>query len=229
MQSFKKLLKGITGGIITIFVLAIILLVLVIICGVRTSFAYLVGMFLFYLIIMAFACTALIIYGVIVFSTYKRERNKLMSVPGFSPERFERETARFPQISDVLLCSDAICYSTGGFMVKTIPIKDIVWAFQEEKQGTMSITIYTVDKERFSVPVFIKKKYGTRDMASRCILRLIARKNKGALIGYNDSFEAMCKNSFDQLLMQTRGGEIIDSGMLEQEYIKNNYYEKDFQ
>lgn len=229
MHSFRKLLKGITSGIITVFVLSIILLFIALFCGVRTSFEYLVGVILFYLLIMALACVVLLIYGLIVFCTYKREQNRLMSIPGFSAERFERETARAPQISNVLLCSDAICYTTGGFMIRTIPIRDIVWAFQEEQQNSLSITVYTVEKERFSIPITIKKKYGTRDMASRYILRLIARKNKGALIGYNDSYEAMCKNNFDRLLMNTRGREIIDSRILEQEYIQNNYYEKDLQ
>lgn len=229
MHSFKKLLKGINGYIITIFVLALVLFFLVLAGGIRTSFDNLIGMLVFYVLFMAFACVVMLIYGILLYCTYDREKDRLMAIPGFSAERFERETAKSPQISDILLCSDAICYRNGGYFVKTIPIKDIVWAYQEERQGSLIMNIYTRDKSRFSFPVTIKKKYGTRDMACRYILRLIARKNKGALIGYDSSYEAMYKNNFDQLLMKTYGGEIADSRLLEQEYIQNNYYEKDLQ
>lgn len=229
MRSFKKLLKGITGNIISVFVLAIIVFILVLMAGVKTSFDSLIGLLLFYMIFMVLACVAMLIYGILIYCTYDREKDRLMAITGFSAERFERETAKSPPITGVLLCSDAICYRSSGYFVKTIPIADIVWAYQDEKQGLTFISIYTKDKSKYSIPVSIKKKYGTSDMACRYILRLIARKNKCALIGYNDSYEAVCKNNFDQLLMKTRGGEIIDSGILEQEYIQNNYYEKDLQ
>lgn len=229
MKSFKRLLKGITGNIITAFVLAIIILILVLAGGARTSFDSLVGMLLFYAIFMALACIAMLIYGILIYCTYDRERDRLMAIEGFSAERFEREAARSPRIKDVLLCCDAICYRNSGYFVKTIPIADIVWVYQEEKQSLSLINIYTKDKSKYSIPISMKKKYGTSDMACRYILRLIARKNKGALIGYNAGYEAMYKNNFNQLLMNTLGRDIIDSRILEQEYIQNNYYEKDLQ
>lgn len=81
--------------------------------------------------------------------------------------------------------------------MKVIPIKDIVWVYQEEGNGAASgVKICTVEGERFTVPVMTKGKQTAP--ASRYLLRLIARKNKGVFIGYK------------------------------QEYVQNNYYEKDF-
>ncbi len=91
------------------------------------------------------------------------------------------------------------------------------------------VQIYTKDREKHTIPVTIRKKFGTPDAACRYILRLIARKNKGALIGYEESYEAMCKNAFNQLLMRAQQGEIVDSRLLEQEYIQNDYYIRDLQ
>lgn len=228
MKSFRKLLKGITGSVITIFVLAVFLFILIIFCGIRESLEYLIGLFLFYLLFMGLVFAALLIYGIVVFCTYEKAKDKLRAIPGFSEERFERETARAPKINNILLCSDAICYCSPGYLVKTIPIQDIVWAYQEQVQNGMYMQIYTKDKEKISMPITIKKKFGTWDMACGYILRLIARKNKGVLIGYEDTYEDLYKRDFDRILRMTRESEIVDSRILEQEYVQNNYYEKDF-
>lgn len=127
----------------------------------------------------------------------------------------------------MLLCSDAVCYYGSGKLVKVIPIKDIVWVYQEEGNGAASgVKICTREGERFTVPVMTKGKQAAP--ASRYLLRLIARKNKGALIGYKQEYEDMFDKDLPRLLMRVSEGEIVDSRLLEQEYVQNNYDERDF-
>lgn len=229
MNSFRTLLKGQAGGIISVAVFAFIFLLLVVGVGTSNSPEYLLVLLLIYIFFIVLALVTFLIYAIIEYNTYKKAKEKLKAIPGFLESRFERETEKAPKIKRVLLSSDAICFTGSGYMVRTIPIGDIVWAYQEQQQGSMFVQIYTRDKERYQVPVIIKKKFGTGDMACRYILRLIARKNKGALIGYEEEYEKMYKNNFSELLMKTRGGEVVDSALLEQEYVQNNYYVKDFQ
>ena len=91
-----------------------------------------------------------------------------------------------------------------------------------------SAHIWTKDKREYYVEIVIKKKFGARDAACRYLMRLIARKNKGTLIGYEEEYDQMVKNNFEQILARTQGKEIVSSAALEQEYIQNNYYTKDF-
>ena len=229
MKGFGKLLKGMIWEAVTLFILALILLALLIGVGFHQSLEVVVGLTLMFLLFLAVAFVILLVYGIVLLVVYGKAKDKLYAIPGFSEDRFLREIDRAPRINRILLCSDAICYTGTGYMVKTIPIRDIVWAYQEQVQAVQRIQIYTRDREEHSVPVTIRKKFGTADAASRYILRLIARKNKGALIGYEESYEAMYKNNFNQLLMRAQQGEIADSRMLEQEYIQNDYYVKDLQ
>ena len=91
------------------------------------------------------------------------------------------------------------------------------------------IQIYTRDKQKHSIDVFLKKQMGKdHEKAVRYLLRLIVRKNKNAIVGYKDVYADMYKHDFNQMLMRTHGV-IVDSVSLEQEYIENDYYHLDFQ
>lgn len=230
MKGLSKLLKGIikeAGGLLGILLLCFLMPFIV--ASVYPSRQNTVGLMVLFVFLLVILFVVLTIYGVIIWMVYRQAKDKLYAIPGFSEERFLRELEKAPRIRKVLLCSDAICYADGGYMVKTIPIKDIVWAYQEQVQRVPYVQIYTRDREKYSVPVTIKRKFGRADAASRYILRLIARKNTGALIGYDENYDAMRKNAFSQLLARAQQGGIADSVLLEQEYIQNNYYERDLQ
>lgn len=189
----------------------------------------LINLLFWYIVFSGLGLLAILIYDIVVITTYFNARNQLKGIPGFSAERFDRETVKMPRINDVVLCSDAICYIGSHEMAKVIPIKDIVWVYQEQVQQVLMLHIHTKDRDKHSLAITIKKKYGNRDCAARFILRLIARKNKGAIIGYKEEYDKMFENNFQQLLALTFGKEIVDSNLLEQEYIRNNYYAKDLQ
>lgn len=229
MKGYGRLLKGFVWGIVSMVILALFFLLLFIINGLFQSPSSMLWVISMYLFFLAAALLVFVVYAVIVWAAYRKEKEKLYGIPGFSEERFLREIDRAPQIKNVLLCSDAVCFVAAGYFVRTIPIREIVWVYQEPVQAVMYLQIYTRDRERYSVPVQVKKKVGTADMACRYIMRLIARKNKGALIGYQENYEAMLKNDFRSLLMMAQAGEIADSGLLEQEYIQNDYYVRDLQ
>lgn len=182
-----------------------------------------------YIVFSGLCLIAVLIYDVIVITRYINARNQLKSIQGFSAERFDRETVKMPRIDGVVLCSDAICYTGAHGLVKVIPLQDIVWAYQEPVQNTLFMQIHTKDRDKHSLPITIKKKYGRRDCAARFMLRLIARKNKGAIIGYKEEYDKFFENDFRQLLALASGKEIVNSALLEQEYIQNDYYTKDLQ
>ncbi len=229
MKGFGKLLKSMIRQTVALFIVALFLVALLAGAGYNQSLEIKVGLTVLFLIFLTIAIAILLVYGIVVCLIYTKAKEKLYAIPGFSEERFLREIDRAPQINRILLCSDAICYTGTGYIIKTIPIQDIVWAYQEQVQAVPYVQIYTKDREKHTIPVTIRKKFGTPDAACRYILRLIARKNKGALIGYEESYEAMCKNAFNQLLMRAQQGEIVDSRLLEQEYIQNDYYIRDLQ
>ncbi len=226
MKSFRKLLKGFIVSLIGILAAALLFFGLMVICMFAVSAEYLLQTILFFLLFTVLGFIALLVYGIVVVCLYDKAKEKLRSIPGFSEERFEREVARGPKIKNMLLCSDAICYYGGSGVFRTIPIRDIVWVYQDQIKYVMNIHIVTRDKEESIMAVAAKGK--SVDAACRYILRLIARKNKGALIGYEESYQTLFKNDFPRLVMRAQG-EIVDSRLLEQEYIQNNYYEKDFQ
>ena len=60
------------------------------------------------------------------------------------------------------------------------------------------------------------------------MLRLIARKRPSAVIGFEESYQQAVNNDFRQLIAKAEEKGTVDSAILEQEYIGNNYYEKDF-
>ncbi len=182
-----------------------------------------------FLLFAALGLVAILIYVGVVLVGYYKAKEQLRSIPGFSEERFARETQKMPRIGNLVLCSDAICYTGRGSGAQVIPIADIVWAYQETVQNILYLQIHTKDRTKHTLQIIMKKKYGNRDMACRFLLRLIARKNKGAIIGYKDSYDAMYQNEFRQLLELTYGKEIVDSRLLEQEYIENDYYTRDLQ
>lgn len=230
MRAFEKLRKNIfkdTMGWVGL--LCIVLLgVLVLLYGYKGTF----GGFLLALVLGVFltlvAIAALVIYFIMALASYTKARSRLLAVPGFSEARFQRETERAPRTKNLLLCCDAICYYN-GHAVKTIPIREIVWAYQEQDQNGACLKIYTEDGTDYQVQPRPCRKSGTAEALCRYILRLIARKNKGALIGYEESYDELRKRDFKSLVMRTRGREPVDSGLLEQEYIQNNYYAQDLQ
>jgi len=230
MKGFRKLLKDFWHMQATLIGLGVFLLVIVIVAGFRMrSEEDLFWMLLIYIIFAGLAIFATLIYDIVIMIIYFNARNKLRALPGFSEERFEREVQRMPRINSMILCCDAIGYVGSCTQPVVIPIADIVWAYQEDVQNLPVLQIHTKDKQKHTVTTFMKKKYGNREMASRYILRLIARKNKGALIGYKEQYDILLKNDFNSLVQMTQGKEIVDSMSLEQEYIQNNYYVKDLQ
>lgn len=229
MRAFAKLRKGVVGGIVGwvamfVFVALIMFFALYDYGGSYESFLMTLVLGGFLLLV---ASIALVTYIVIVIIGYGRAKDKLAAIPGFSEERFAREVERCPQLRDTLVCSDAICYQM-DCITHVIPIREIVWVYQEERgrYGT-ALTIYILDGKQYQVPIRPCKGAPSGDAAIRYIMRLIARKNKGALIGYKEEYEQLRMQDFGRLVMQTQGHEIVDSALLEQEYIQNDYYMKD--
>lgn len=232
MKNLRKLTKGIIGSMIGLLAVMIFLLVICLFYK-KSSTEVLVGILVTYLLFAELVAAAVGIYLVVVFCVYKKAKEKLRAIPGFSEARFERETGRMPQYKNILLCSDAICYADSAYLVRVIPLADIIWVYQDDQKNTLRSTlwIYTKTKDKYGIFVSMKGKGALKNVEAgrRYLMRLIARKNKNVIIGYDDSCEQMYKNNFEQLLMRTRGREIVDSAVLEQEYIANNYYQKDFQ
>lgn len=229
MIAFAKLRKGVVGGIVGwvamfVFVVLIMFFALYGYGGSYESFLMTLVLSGFLLLV---AIIVLVTYIAIVIIGYGRAQDKLASIPGFSEERFAREVERCPQLRDTLICSDAICYQM-DCITHVIPIREIVWGYQEERgrYGT-GLTLYTIDGKRYQVPIRPCKGAPNADAVIRYLMRLIARKNKGALIGYKEEYEKLRMQGFGRLAMLTQGHEIVDSALLEQEYIQNDYYTKD--
>ena len=229
MKRLRRLIiPDICGMFATFLVIGILLLVAVVFCGREQGAETLLLALLIYVLLALLATIGLVTYIVVLLNVYRKSKKELQAITGFSWERLEREADRMPPIKDVLLCSDAICFSGGYSMIKSIPIKEIVWVHQEQQQTNIYLQIYTVKREHFTIPILIKRKFGTKDAAGRFVMRLIARKNKGALIGYQKEYEDYFEKDFSRLLALTQGKEIVDSGLLEQDYIQNDYYTADF-
>lgn len=228
MKKLKKLTKGFINLVIGIFVLSLLWLGMAIYAGLQQSLDYLVGVLIMYIVFVLVVWALILIYGIVVFSSYKKAKDTLHQIPGFQEERFQREVEKAPKIKNVVICSDAICFRAGGGTVKAVPLQDIVWAYEDNHRNGEFLHIWTKDKREYYVEIVIKKKFGARDAACRYLMRLIARKNKGTLIGYEEEYDQMVKNNFEQILARTQGKEIVSSAALEQEYIQNNYYTKDF-
>lgn len=230
MKCFRKLLKGLAGSVITIAVVLLIVLGLGLFIGL-SSLDRFVTTVIIYVVFLAMVLLGTGVYMIVVMGAYHNAQVRLRAIPGFSEARFEREIARSPQVQRLLLSSDAICYTDSGYLVKVIPLADILWVYQDSAVNRM--LIYTKDKDKHTVNVLAEGKMRERaarsEMSIRYILRLIARKNKNAIIGYDANLEQLYKKDFAQLLRRASGREIIDSATLEMEYIQNNYYQLDFQ
>ena len=229
MPSLRKLSFGFLRTIAGIFILSLLLLFWIIYSRVygKDIYIFLIT-FMIYIIFMGIVFFITVIYCIFALYSIFRAKEQLRNIRNFDEDRFEREAKRVPKMKNIILCSDAICFYGSGNILKVIPIQYIVWAYQEEKKNMVSLKIYLRDKTEFIVPVMIKKKIGTKDMACRYILRLIARKSPSVLIGYEEEYETLAKRDFDGLVARMSGKEMIDSRVLEQEYRKNNYYIKDF-
>lgn len=227
MRCLRKLFRGFWKLVANIVILGVVLLGMVIL----TLFAkgdYILEILLFFLLLIFMVFVGLTIFGIVVLSQYEKVKQELWKIPGFSPERLEREASRTPKIKNMVLCSDAICYYGNTFLPKMFPLRDVVWAYESQEPGEgRGIMICTGDGEKTLVPIMIKKKQ--TDAAARYVLRLIARKNKNALIGYGQEYENMFRQDLGGLLFRVRQGGSADSAMLEQEYLQQDYYTKDFQ
>lgn len=230
MKCFRKLLKGLAGSVITIAVVLLIVMGIGLFIGL-SSLDRFVTTVIIYVVFLAMVLLGTGIYMIVVMGAYHNAQVSLRAIPGFSEARFEREVARSPQVYRLLLSSDAICYTDSGYLVKVIPLADILWVYQDSAVNRM--LIYTKDKDKHTVNVLAEGKMRERaqrsEMSIRYILRLIARKNKNAIIGYDAELERLYKRDFEQMLRRAGGREVIDSATLEMEYIQNNYYQLDFQ
>lgn len=225
MKSLRKLLKGIVSDGVAIAVVLAILLALVVFGSDRSGEEVVLQVFfcgLFLVVVIA----AVGIYLAVVLYRYGQAENELCAIPGFSKERFEREAQRAPQFVRLIAVCDAICYAGVDHMACVIPLQDVIWAYQPD--GANVLNVYTRDREIHKISVFIKGK-GNPQKGIRYLMRLIARKNKNALIGYNSSYEELYKHDFARLLGMAGGRGIVDSGWLEQEYVEHDYYHMDFQ
>lgn len=226
MKGFGKLLRGMLHNCLTIlmlFLIMITVMAMLLFLDDNNEAILFVGI-LSFVIFAVLVLLSMTIYIVAELYLYNRAEKRLQAIPYFSKERFAREIKRAPKIKNILLCSDAVCYYEGfGLsLVKVIPIAEIVWAYQGEQR----LCVITGDREKHEMVILTRMK--NRDAAARYILRLIARKNKGALIGYDRTYEEWYQKDFPRLRAMAQG-EIVNSGWLEQEYIQNNYYEQDYQ
>lgn len=228
MKKLKKFTNYYIAFVIEMLILGILLLTAAIYAGMKQSVDYLLGMLVFYVCFAAIAWVLIIVYGIVIFSSYKKAKERLRSIPGFQEERFEREVERAPKIQNIVICSDALCFRGAGGTIKVVPIQDIVWAYENARGKREALHIWTKEKKFYGIDISIKKKFGSREAGCRYLLRLIARKNKGTIIGYDQEYEQMIKRDFNRMLAKIQGKEIIGSAVLEQEYIENNYYMKDF-
>lgn len=229
MPGLRKLTFAFVRMIAGVFFLELLFLFLLICGGLLGDLESFVLSAVFFLILIGIVFLILVVYGIVGMSFSLKAKDKLRNIPGFDIDRFEREVKRAPKMKNVVVCSDAICYLSNGNLIRVIPIQDIVWAYQGEEQKNAYLQIYCYDKTEHRIPVLIKKRLINSEKACRYILRLIARKSPGTLIGYEEIYEKMVKNDFQQLLFRAQGKTIVNSAALEQEYIANNYYVQDFQ
>lgn len=227
MKCLRKLFRGFWGLAAQVGILGAVLLAMVLL-ALFTNGDYILEILLFFLLLIFLALVGLVIFGIVVLSQYEKVKQELWKIPGFSPERLEREAPRAPKIKNMVICSDAICYYGNTFLPKVLPLRDVVWAYQSQEPGEgRGVMICTQDGEKALVPVMIKHKQS--DAAMRYVLRLIARKNKNALIGYGQEYEYMFRQDLGGLRLRVQQGGSEDSALLEQEYLQMDYYTKDFQ
>ncbi len=224
MKCLRKLFRGYLGMVGGIVVLGLMLLAAVVFAGGH----YLLELLFFFLLLVFLVFVGLMVFGIVVLSHYEKVKQELWKIPGFSEERLGREAVKAPRIKNMVLCSDAVCYYGNTYLPQMIPLQDIVWAYQGQNPNEgFGLVICTRDGEKLSIPLIAKRKQ--REPALRYVLRLIARKNKGVLIGYRQEYENMFYRDLNGLLFQVQEGGFMDSGYLEQEYLQNDYYTKDFQ
>lgn len=229
MKKLKKLTNGFVQFAIGILGFNLIFIGLLIVIGIHQQIEEVIWNLFIYLLFSAVIWLAMFIFGIVVFVSYQKSKDTLLEISGFSEDRFEREVEKAPKIKNVLVCSDAICFRGVCGTVRVVPIQNIVWAYEDNYRNGEYLHIWTKDKQDFNIQILIKKKFGNREAACRYLLRLIARKNKGTLIGYEEEYQQMMKQNFEQVLVRVQGSEIVSSAALEQEYMANNYYVRDFQ
>lgn len=147
---------------------------------------------------------------------------RLQEIPGFSSQRFLRECTRSPQISNLLMTSDAVCYVSDR-TIHVIPLQDIIWAYQTEKA---QVSLMTRDHNSITIPAHSKGIQS--DTICRYLFRLIRRRRPGAFIGYNAEWEKMAKQDFNRFVMTADQQSMLSAEEMEMLYIQNNLYVVDF-
>ncbi|MDE6313754.1 MAG: hypothetical protein K2M46_09095 [Lachnospiraceae bacterium] len=232
MPNLKKFRKNFSKTIFCLFFVILVFTISLFVASVCNSEDILVDG-IFAIIIISIIWLLFIILGIIILTiflvSYKHGKDELMNIPGFDVNRFNREIERGPKTQQLLISTDAICYVSGIEMI-VIPLADVVWVYQDASAAgiTINIAVWTREKKMYLIPVAIKKKNGTRDMLCGYLLRLIVRKRPSAIISYEDSYQQAVKDNFAWLVAKSDEQGTVDSAWLEQEYIRNNYYEKDF-
>lgn len=225
-----KQLKRISfSGLYSMLLSSAVIAVLFIVCGIAASKDG-IGPAIAVAIILMVLAVILFVMWVVAFVTYSNAKRVLTNISGFDEERFEREIEKAPKMKNVLLSSDAICFVTDASFVDVIPLVDVIWAFAGTNNA---IYVYTKEKQMYTVRPVIKVKKKERKNVNfeqyvKYILRLIARKQKYVRIGYDINIEESFKKDFASFLKIGQNIETIDSVSLEQLYIEQDYYTKDF-
>lgn len=231
---FAKMMKMCIPSVLSEIGIFLVSVVLCLVLIIVTSFSsgnsedvFIVLLF-FYIILLIMGIIAVISLFLLHLLSVILANKKLTNIPGFSKERLQRELARMPKFKKIYACSDAIVYLDQYSMVQTIALDDIIWAYKTYAVKYDEIELGLVTGKMVKILVKESPSVINKGAAINYLLRLIARKNKGILIGYDESLEVSFKKDFDSFLQEANKIEVVESEVLEQEYIKNNYYEKDF-
>ena len=185
-------------------------------------------MILLYIVMVIMISVAIIVMAILHLSSAFIANNVIKKIPGFSKERFEREVEKGPVLKKVYVCSDVIIYVDKYDIIHAIPTDNVIWAYSTYAYNPGEVTLGLKNGKKAIVYIRDKKAMVNKGAGSRYVLRLIARKNIGVEIGYDQSLENRFKNNFNLFLSEASRIQVVDSSVLEQEYIANNYYEKDF-
>lgn len=181
-------------------------------------------MYLLFVVLVGMGIVTVVCFAMLHLVSVLIANNSLRKIPGFSQERLEREIKKTPRFNKLYAWSDAIVYMDQYNIIHTIALDEIIWAYCSPGELGLGLK----NGKKVTIYVLEKKSLMNKGATIRYLLRLIARKNKGVVIGYDDSLEKKFKNDFELFLSESAGIEVVDSALLEQEYIENNYYEKDF-
>lgn len=223
MRSLKQLVTTSYMVLLYFFLIIDLVTIAALVLNDNKTLGELKGICYFLIVLSTFTIIFCVIRLVI---TYNKAKTILQNISGFDKLRFEREIKAAPQIKNILLSSDAICFFTQYFQI--VPINRIVWAYPQVNGKNHFLTIYLDDITRFDIPITVDKKIGSPDMAVNYILRLIVRKSPAVFIGYEEKYQTLFRIDFQEMTTTVKATPLVDSNTLELEYRTNNYYVKDF-